>query len=66
MKASPVARKNTDAAPAAVSPRVLVTNRVLEQLRLIRRRGTPEEAIEAAELEKLVSARLVQPLPAAA
>lgn len=47
--------KNTDKAPE--DARIAVHTRVLEQLRIIRRRGTPEQAIEAAELEKIVMAR---------
>jgi hypothetical protein len=37
--------------------RAEVHNRTLELLRSIRRRGTPEQAIEAAEIEKLILAR---------
>lgn len=46
--------------------RGVVNDRVLEVLRNIRKRGTPEQSIQAAELEKLVLARQVQELPAAA
>lgn len=43
------------------NPQTKVRTRLLEMARIIRRTGTPDEAMEAAEWEKLIQKKIDQP-----